>query len=150
MHVKKYSMELSVGVFVLIGLLCVAYLTIRVGKMELFSNSGYTLVAKFSSTAGLRTGANVEIAGVFVGRVTQIDLDSEYYSNVHIRIRDGVKIPDDTGAAIKTSGLIGDKYISLTPGGSATDLADGGVLTDTQSAVDIEDLISKYVFGSVK
>lgn len=150
MYAKKYSMELFVGVFVLIGLLCVGYLTVRVGKMELFSNSGYTLVAKFSSTAGLRAGANVEIAGVSVGRVTGIDLDKEYYSNVHMRIRDGVKIPDDTGAAIKTSGLIGDKYINLTPGGSGDDLTDGDVLTETQSAIDIEDLISKYVFGSVK
>ena len=150
MYAKKYSMELFVGVFVLIGLLCAGYLTVRVGKMELFSNSGYTLVAKFSSTAGLRSGANVEIAGVSVGRVTGIDLDREYYSNVRMRIRDGVKIPEDTGAAIKTSGLIGDKYVNLTPGGSGDDLADGDVLTETQSAIDIEDLISKYVFGSVK
>lgn len=150
MHVKKYTMELFVGVFVLIGLLCVAYLTVQLGKMELFGNSGYTLIAKFSSTTGLRTGANVEIAGVSVGKVTQIALDDEYYSNVHIRIRDGVKISGDTGAAVKTSGLIGDKYINLTPGGAEADLVDGDVLTETQGAIDIEDLISKYVFGSVQ
>ena len=143
-------MELFVGIFVLIGLICVGYLTIQLGKMEFFSNSGYTLIAKFSSTTGLRTGANVEIAGVSVGKVTKIELDDEYYSNVHMRIRDGIKISGDTGAAIKTSGLIGDKYINLTPGGVEDDLKDGGVLTETQGAIDIEDLISKYVFGSVK
>lgn len=150
MYVKKYSMELFVGVFVLIGLLCVGYLTIRLGKMEFFSNSGYTIIAKFSSTTGLRSGANVEIAGVSVGKVVKIELDDEYTSRVSMRIRDGVKISGDTGAAIKTSGLIGDKYVNLTPGGVEDDLKDGDELTETQSAIDIEDLISKYVFGSVK
>lgn len=150
MYTKKYSMEFFVGIFVLLGLLCVGYLTIQLGKMELFSNNGYTVVAKFSSTTGLRTGANVEIAGVNVGKVTKIALDKDYFSNVHLRIKDGIKLTGDTGAAIKTSGLIGDKFVSLTPGGIEEELTDGGELTETQSAIDIEDLISKYVFGSVK
>ncbi|MDL2209595.1 outer membrane lipid asymmetry maintenance protein MlaD [Desulfovibrio sp. OttesenSCG-928-O18] len=150
MYSKKYSMEFLVGIFVLIGLLCVGYLTIQLGKMEFFSNSGYTLVATFDSTTGLRSGANVEIAGVSVGKVTKIELDEEYNSRVSMRIRDGVKISGDTGAAIKTSGLIGDKYVSLTPGGAEDDLTNGGELTETQGSINIEDLISKYVFGSVK
>ncbi len=150
MYAQKYSMEFLVGIFVLIGLLCVGYLTIQLGKMELFSSKGYTLTAKFSSTTGLRSGANVEIAGVNVGRVVKIELDQDYYSVVHLRIRDGVKIPDDTGASIKTSGLIGDKYVSLTPGGADEYLADMGELTETHAPLDIEELISKYVFGGVK
>lgn len=150
MYAQKYSMEFFVGIFVLIGLLCVGYLTIQLGKMELFSGKGYTLTAKFSSTTGLRSGANVEIAGVTVGRVVKIELDKEFYSVVHLRIRDGVEIPDDTGAAIKTSGLIGDKYVSLTPGGASEYLADQAELSETHAPLDIEDLISKYVFGSVK
>lgn len=150
MHSKKYSLEFLVGIFVLIGLLCVGYLTIRLGKMELFSDSGYTITAKFDSTTGLRTGANVEIAGVFVGRVTKIELDEEYNSRVSMRIRNGVKFSGDTGAAVKTSGLIGDKYISLSPGGAENDIVNGGELTETQGSINIEDLISKYVFGSVK
>lgn len=150
MYTKKYSLEFFVGIFVLICLLCVGYLTIRLGKMELFSNSGYTVTAKFSSTTGLRAGANVEIAGVNVGKVVKIELDKTYFSNVYMRIKDGVKIAGDTGAAIKTSGLIGDKFINLTPGGVEDDLKDGGELTETQPSIDIEDLISKYVFGSVK
>lgn len=147
---KKYSMELAVGVFVLIGLLCVGYLTVRLGKMDLFSGDGYTLVAKFASTTGLRPGANVEIAGVNVGRVTGIALDDEYYADVRLRIRDGIKIPEDSGAAIKTNGLIGDKYVSLSPGGSTTMLANGEQIAETQGSVDLESLIQKYVFGSVK
>lgn len=150
MYSKKYSMEFLVGIFVLIGILCVGYLTIRLGKMEFFSKSGYTVVAKFSSATGLRAGANVEIAGVSVGKVTKIELDNSYNANVFMRLRDGVKIAGDTGAAVKTSGLIGDKYISLSPGVVEADLVDGGELTETQGAIDIEDLISKYVFGSVQ
>ena len=150
MYARKYSMELFVGIFVLIGLLCVGYLTIQLGKMELFSNMGYTVIGKFSSSTGLRSGANVEIAGVAVGRVVKIELDSEYYSLVHIRVRDGIKLSEDSGAAIKTSGLIGDKYVSLTPGGLDTYLENGDELTETHAPVDIEELISKYVFGGVK
>ncbi len=150
MYAKKYSMEFLVGIFVLIGLLCVGYLTIQLGKMEFFSNKGYTVVAKFSSTTGLRSGANVEIAGVNVGRVVKIELDDDYNSLVHLRIRDGIKLSEDSGASIKTSGLIGDKYVSLTPGGLDVYLADGGELTETHAPVDIEELISKYVFGSVQ
>lgn len=150
MYTKKYSMEFFVGIFVLIGLLCVGYLTIRLGKMELFSNNGYTVLARFSSTTGLRSGANVEIAGVAVGKVVKIELDKDYFSNVHMRINKHIKLSGDTGALVKTSGLIGDKFISLTPGGAEADIKDGGKLTETQGSVDIEDLISKYVFGSVK
>lgn len=150
MDAKKYSMEFLVGIFVLIGLLCVGYLTIRLGKMEFFSSKGYTLIAKFSSTTGLRSGANVEVAGVSVGRVVKIELDPAYSSLVHLRIRDGVKLSEDSGASIKTSGLIGDKYVSLTPGGLERHLGDGDELTETHPPVDIEELISKYVFGGVK
>ncbi|CAK7011867.1 MAG: Intermembrane phospholipid transport system binding protein MlaD [Desulfovibrio sp.] len=152
MYTRKYSMEFFVGIFVLIGLLCVGYLTIQLGKMELFSNNGYTVIARFDSTTGLRSGANVEIAGVNAGKVTKIELvnvDGEYYSNVQMRIKNGIKITGDTGAAIKTSGLIGDKFVNLTPGSVEDELTDGGELTETRGSLDIEDLISKYVFGSM-
>ena len=150
MSVKKYSSEVMVGIFVLIGLLCVTYLTVRLGKMDFFTNTGYTIVAKFSTTTGLKNGAEVEIAGVSIGKVTKIELDEAFYSSVSLRINSDIKLAADTGAAIKTSGLIGDKYISLTPGGSEKDLMPGAIITNTQAPVDIESLISKYVFGSVK
>ena len=146
---KKYSMEFSVGVFVLIGLACLAYLTVKLGKMEVFGNDGYAVSARFGSITGLKTGASVEIAGVQVGKVTGITLDDDYTAKVSMQINNGVTLSDDSIASVKTSGLIGDKYISISLGGSPDLVAHGGELTETESAVDIEALISKYVFGGV-
>jgi phospholipid/cholesterol/gamma-HCH transport system substrate-binding protein len=147
---KKYSLECSVGLFVLVGLLCLGYMTIKLGKMEFFSGDGYTVHAKFASIAGLKVGAGVEISGVPVGKVTGIALSGDYYALVSMRLDRRVELGDDSIASIKTSGLIGDKYISISRGASATPLADGGEMTETESAVDIEALISKYVFGGVQ
>ena len=147
---KKYSLEFSVGVFVLIGLVCLGYMTIKLGKMEVFSSNGYTLTANFTSITGLRAGASVEIAGVPVGKVTSIRLTDKYYAKVTLQLNKAVILSTDSTASIKTSGLIGDKYVSLSPGGSTDMLADGQELVETESAIDIESLISKYVFGGVK
>ncbi len=147
---KKYSKETSVGVFVLICLLCVGYLTVKLGKMEVLGDNTYTLFARFSSVAGLRSGAEVEIAGVPVGKVASISLDNEEaLARVVLAIRKDIQLSDDVIASVKTSGLIGDKYIKLTPGGSLDILEPGDEITETESAVDIEELISKYVFGGV-
>ena len=147
---KKYSLEFSVGVFVLIGLVCLGYMTIKLGKMEVFDNNGYIVKARFASITGLKVGASVEISGVPVGKVTVINLDKDYYAQVSLQLDKNVKLSDDSIASVKTSGLIGDKYISLSRGASTTMLADGGEITETESAVDIEALISKYVFGGVQ
>lgn len=138
------------GFFVLLGLLCVGYLTIKLGRMELFNSSGYTVTASFASVSGLRTGAEVEIAGVPVGRVKSIRLDDKTdRAVVELLLNENVHLTDDVIASVKTSGLIGDKYISLEPGGAGAPLENGGEIMDTESAVDIEELISKYVFGKV-
>lgn len=147
---KKYSLEFSVGIFVLIGLACLGYLTVKLGKMEVFANDGYTVKAKFASITGLKVGASVEIAGVPVGKVTHIRLNDDYYAQVNMQLDNSVKLSDDSIASIKTSGIIGDKYISISRGGSSTVLTNGDDLTETESAVDLEALISKYVFGGVK
>lgn len=147
---KKYSMECIVGIFMLIGLSCLAYMTIKLGKMEVFGNDGYTVTARFTSITGLKTGANVEIAGVPVGKVTGISLSQGYGADVRLLINNGILLTDDSIASIKTSGLIGDKYVSVSVGGSDAVLADGGEITETESSVDIEALISKYVFGGVE
>ncbi|MDL2216800.1 outer membrane lipid asymmetry maintenance protein MlaD [Desulfovibrio sp. OttesenSCG-928-M14] len=147
---KKYSLEFSVGIFMLIGLACLAYLTVKLGKMELFGNDGYTLTAGFSSVAGLKTGANVEMAGVPVGKVTGIRMDKNYRAVVTLLINKDVALSEDAMASVKTSGLIGDKYISMSSGGSEVMLANGDEITETEPAVDIEALISKYVFGGVQ
>ena len=147
---KKNSLELTVGLFVLIGLICLGYLTIKLGKMEFFASKGYNISAIFDSVSGLKTGAGVEIAGVQVGRVTSISLNSQYAALVTMLINENVKLSEDSIASVKTSGLIGDKYISISLGGSNVMLPDNGTITETEPALDIENLISKYVFGGVK
>ncbi|QJT07523.1 outer membrane lipid asymmetry maintenance protein MlaD [Oceanidesulfovibrio marinus] len=147
---KKYTKESWVGVFVLIGLLCVGYLTIKLGKMEVIGGNDYVVKAKFTSVAGLKAGAQVEVAGVPVGKVSEIELDPKTFAAlVSMRIGKDVELSEDTIASIKTSGLIGDKYVKLTPGGAQEMLGNNGMIVDTESAVDIEELISKYVFGNV-
>ncbi len=141
-----------VGLFVLAGLLCVGYLTIKLGRMEVFGSSGYTVQARFTSVTGLRVGASVDIAGVQVGRVTDIRLDQERrnLALVQMRINDDIKLSDDVIASIKTSGLIGDQYVALSPGGSEDLLSNGSTITDTEPSVDLISLISKAVFGKVE
>jgi phospholipid/cholesterol/gamma-HCH transport system substrate-binding protein len=148
---SKTSLELGVGIFVLIGILCVGYLTVRLGKMELLGDEHYYLNARFISVAGLKKGAQVVIAGVQVGQVTQISLDpEEQVAIVRMKIIEEVVLTDDVIASVKTSGLIGDKYIKLSPGGSDEILKDGEMITETESALDIEELVSKYAFGDVE
>ena len=146
----SFNKEGAVGVFVLIGLLCVGYLTVKLGRMEVFQSGGYELSARFTSINGLRKGADIEVAGVKVGRVSGIRLDPAHgLAVVTLRLDDTVIVADDAIVSIKTSGLIGDKYINLDLGGSDIKLKSGETISETQSAVDLEELISKYVFGKV-
>lgn len=148
---KKYKMETIVGIFVIFGLLCVGYMTVKLGKVEVFGNNFYTLTANFTTVTGLRIGSPVNILGIGVGRVEKITIDQENLKAVvELKIKKGIKIYDDAIASIKTEGLIGDKYLSIDPGGGGNLLGDRGVIIDTQAAVDIENLISKYAFGEVK
>jgi phospholipid/cholesterol/gamma-HCH transport system substrate-binding protein len=147
---KKSTTEISVGVFVLLGLLCVGYLTIKLGQMELLGDDHYLLNARFDNVSGLRPGAQVEMAGVKIGQVDSIILDREtMFAVVGLKIKNSLKLSDDVIASVKTSGIIGDKYIKIIAGGSDEILKPGDMITDTESAVDIEELISKYVFGGV-
>ncbi|MBF0450757.1 MAG: outer membrane lipid asymmetry maintenance protein MlaD [Candidatus Magnetomorum sp.] len=148
---KDHIITLWVGIFVFIGLMCTAYLTIRLGKLDLFGPGGYHLTARFDSVSGLKSGAFVEMAGVQIGNVVSIHLDpADQVAVVNMMIHSTIKLTDDIIASIKTSGLIGDKYIKISPGGSDKLLKDGDVVFETESAVDLEALISKYVFGGVK
>ncbi len=148
MDSKRYYIELSVGVFLFIGILCLAYLSIKLGKMEVISNRGTLLCAKFTNVGGLKEGASVEIAGVEVGRVKSITLDKDYQAKVIMLINPGIKIQEDAIAAVKTKGLIGEKYIEITPGASDRYLKSGECIRETQSAFSLEDAISKMIFGS--
>jgi len=148
---KKAGIETIVGIFVVVGILCLAYLSIKLGKMELLGGNYYELSASFSSVSGLKAGASVEIAGVEIGRVDRIELDPArgYMARVFLRVRTGVKLTDDSIASIRTRGIIGDKFVLIKPGGSEKLLADGGKIRDTESAVDLEQLISEYIHGKV-
>lgn len=148
---KRYYVELAVGVFVFITLVCVGYLAVKLGKMQLMGNNHKTLHARFQSVGGLRVGSAVEMAGVEIGRVEAIILDEkQFVARVTMKIKKSVIISDDAIASVKTSGLIGDKYIRISPGGSDVILKEGDTLVETESPLDFEELVAKYVFGNVK
>jgi phospholipid/cholesterol/gamma-HCH transport system substrate-binding protein len=147
---KKWSVEVAVGIFVLIGIACIGYLTIRLGKMEIIGDNYYTVSARFQSIAGLKAGSEVELAGVPVGQVEGFSLDQErWMAVVQMKIVKSIVLTEDVIASIKTAGLIGDKYIKLSPGVSDVPLKPGDMIIETESALDIEELISKFVFGKV-
>jgi phospholipid/cholesterol/gamma-HCH transport system substrate-binding protein len=116
--------------------------------MEVIRGKGYDITALFSNTGGLRTGSPIVIAGVDVGRVKSIVL-VHYQAHVLLNLPEDVKIQEDAIASIKTKGLIGEKYIEITPGGSEKIIQPGGRIRETQSAIDLEELISKFVFGKI-
>lgn len=145
---KKFDLEFAVGLFMIIGILCLGYLSIKFGKMEILGDEGYEIQAVFSNSGGLKAGSSVVIAGVDVGRVKRIALD-DYHARVVINLPLTVKIQEDAIASIKTRGLIGEKYVEITPGGADELIKPGGRIRDTQSAVDFEELLSKYVFGKI-
>jgi phospholipid/cholesterol/gamma-HCH transport system substrate-binding protein len=148
---KKYTMETTVGIFVVFGLLCVGYMTVKLGHLSLFGDNAYSLFARFTSVSGLRAGSLVYISGIEVGRLEKLTMDQEKQKAVaEIRIRQDIKIFDDAIASIKTEGLIGDMHISIDPGGAGTLLKPGGSISETQPAVDLVELIGKYAFGDVK
>jgi len=150
-QMKKYTMETTVGIFLVLGLLCVGYMTVKLGHVSLFGDNAYSLFARFTSVTGLRAGSLVYISGIEVGRVEKLTMDQETHkAAVEIRIRNDIKIYDDAIASIKTEGLIGDMHLSIDPGGAGTPLKPGGTITETQPPVDIAELVSKYAFGDVK
>jgi phospholipid/cholesterol/gamma-HCH transport system substrate-binding protein len=145
---RKFDLEFAVGLFMIMGILCLGYISIKLGKMEILGDKGYEVEAVFANSGGLKTGSSVVIAGVDVGRVKDIALD-DYQARVVLNLPQDVKIQEDAIASIKTKGLIGEKYVEITPGGAEELIKPGGRIRDTQSAVDFEELISNYVFGKL-
>jgi phospholipid/cholesterol/gamma-HCH transport system substrate-binding protein len=145
---RKLDLELAVGLFVLAGILCLGYLSVKLARMEVLGGDGYQIYAIFSNTGGLKEGASVAIAGVEVGRVKAITIE-DYEAKVALSLKEGLEIQEDAIASVKTKGLIGEKYIQITPGGAEEIIAPGGTIMETEPAVDIEQLISNYVFGKI-
>lgn len=140
--------DVIVGLFVLAGIICLGYLAIRLGKLELFGNTGYVVYADFASVAGLKLGDPTEIAGVKVGKVESISLAADR-ARIAIRLEPQVILQDDVIASVRARGLIGDKFILITPGASDKTIAPGGKIRDTESPPDITDLIGKVVGGDL-
>jgi phospholipid/cholesterol/gamma-HCH transport system substrate-binding protein len=145
---ERTRVNMAVGIFLVLGILALGYLSIKLGRVSLFGGGGYLVSADFPSSAGLKIGANVEIAGVPVGRVESISLKNDQ-AHLVLRMQPQVKISEDAIVAIKTKGLLGEKYLNISPGGSDRMVPPNGRLTEVQPPVDLEELISKYVFGKV-
>ena len=146
---KKTSLEIVVGAFLLAGFLSFSWLAVKMGDINPFQNETYPVTARFTSISGLKEGSTIELAGVVVGKVSQIELDAgDYEAVVHLNIDKTIELTDDSIASIRTSGIIGDKYIKLTPGGSDIMLEAGDEIDETESSISIEELVSKYIFDS--
>ncbi len=146
------KLEMMVGTFMLIGILCLGYVSIKLGKMEIGGGDSYSVIATFDSVSGLKPGARVEVAGVEVGKVDRIALYAKSGDRAlaYLKIKSGVKITDDVIASVRTSGIIGDKFIMLRPGGSDKMLKNNDKIRETESAIDIEELVSKFIHGKVE
>ncbi len=145
---KRFNLEVTVGLFVVLGLCALAYLSVRLGQLQVGRGNTYDLTAVFPTVAGLRDGATVEVAGVQVGRVQDIKL-ADYAAVVTLRLDKQVKLQDDAIASIRTRGLIGEKYVRITPGGSERLLTAGGRIREVEPPIDIETLIGHFIQGKL-
>jgi len=146
--VNQSRTEVLVGIFVLAGLVCLGYLAIRLGKLELFGTQGYVVVADFVSVAGIKLGDPIEIAGVRIGKVEGIGLADDR-ARLTLRVSEGIKLQEDVIASVRARGLIGDKFVLVTPGASDKIIPPGGKIRETDSPPDIPDLIGKFVGGDL-
>jgi phospholipid/cholesterol/gamma-HCH transport system substrate-binding protein len=140
--------NVAVGLFLVVGLLALGYLSIKLGRVSVLGASGYPVIVEFPSVGGLKAGSTVEIAGVEIGRVESIGL-ADYQARVVLRVNRDVKLQEDSIASIKTKGLIGEKYVRISPGGSDKIIPPNGRIREVEAPVDFEELLSKYIFGKV-
>jgi phospholipid/cholesterol/gamma-HCH transport system substrate-binding protein len=145
---EKAKLELVVGLFVIVGIVCLGYLAVKLGKLELVGGDVYEVQAQFNTASGLKPGSTIEIAGVEVGRVRGIVLNDDR-AMVKLAVNKTVKLYTDTIASIKTRGIIGEKFLALSPGGGGDPLKPGDTIRDTESGLDLEELVSQYVHGKV-
>ncbi len=146
---KDIKTELIVGLFMIAGSLALGYLSLQMGEFSIFNlEKNYTLEAEFDNVSGLKVGAGIEIAGVNIGKVAGISLGEDGLARVTMLINQQIKITEDAIASIRTQGLIGDKYIKIIQGADEEFLAEGSAIFDTESSIDFEELVSKYIFES--
>jgi phospholipid/cholesterol/gamma-HCH transport system substrate-binding protein len=144
---KRFNIEIAVGIFLVAGFICFAYLSVKLGDVRIFGEKTYPLSARFHSVSGLKEGDVVEMAGVKIGTVKRINLDPEdYEAVVQLELGQEVRLQEDSIASIRTAGIIGSKYVDITPGGLEEIIQPGGEIFETESAINLEKLVSKYIF----
>jgi phospholipid/cholesterol/gamma-HCH transport system substrate-binding protein len=141
---RSFSVELVVGLFMVAALACLAYLAVGLGDVELFGSNTYYISAEFDNISGLQMGSSVEVAGVKIGQVVDISLEDPS-ALVKMRLDKSLRIKEDDVASIRTKGIIGDRYVKISRGGSEKYLPENGRMSETESTVDIEDVIGKIV-----
>ena len=147
---KKNVYESIAGMFVFVGLIVLVYMTVSLGNISLFDDNFIVLKARFNTVTGLRVGNPIEMYGIEIGHVGELTIDDQVQmAMATLNIQKSAQIYSDAIASIKTAGLIGDKFISIDPGGSGKILNHNDIIINTESPVDINDLIGKYAFGSV-
>lgn len=147
---KQTKIEIVVGFFMMVGLAAISYIAIQLGDLQVLGQENYIITARFTSASGLRSGAYIEAAGVRIGSVDAIEFDpEEYQAIVYLAIRNDVPVHEDAVASIRTAGIIGDKFIKITPGGGEY-LQPGEEIFETEPSINLEELISKYIFETEK
>ncbi len=139
--------EIAVGIFVFLGIMAMSWMAIKLGQIGGLGSSGYHISATFEDAGGLRAGADVMLAGVSIGRVASVQLKDQEEALLILEIQNGVKLTTDAIAAVRTKGIIGERYVRISQGADEDTLSDGDELEETESAINIEDLISKYIFS---
>ena len=145
---KQLRLEAVVGLFVVVGLGCLAYLSIQLARVQFFGGNMYTLTAVFPTVSGLRNGASVEIAGVNVGHVHSVDLDG-FDAVVTMRVHKGVELSKDAIVSIRTRGLIGEKYLRVSQGADDRSIQAGGRIREVEPPLDFEEMISQLIQGKI-
>jgi phospholipid/cholesterol/gamma-HCH transport system substrate-binding protein len=147
---KSTRLELIVGIFLVLGLCGFGWLALQLGEVPWLTGShSYILYAEFDNISGVKKGADVQIAGVPVGSVLDITLNDDDMAQAALQIENKIEVPVDSIASVKSQGIIGDKFIQITLGGDEKLYKPGDIITDTESSVDLESLISKFAFGKV-
>jgi phospholipid/cholesterol/gamma-HCH transport system substrate-binding protein len=147
---KTLDSELLVGFLLLCGIAVLVYVSLHLGQISFGGSEGYTVQAEFTNAGGLQNGAAVELAGVQIGRVEKVQLTEHYRAHVTIRLQPTVVLQEDAKAAIKSAGLIGERYVEILPGTTANQIAPDGYIRHTESPVDIQEIIQKFIFGNVE
>lgn len=142
------KIEMIVGAFVLVGIISISWMAVKLGQIGGIGASGYALEAVFTDAGGMRSGSDVMMAGVVIGRVGDVVVNDDSEAKLTLLIDDGIPVTSDAIASVRTKGIIGERYVRITQGGDDEILKAGDEIEETESAINIEDLVSKYIFSS--